>query len=104
MVENVTRIINGISANIGVSVKLQKKHLVCVEKAIFGILLHVVVKMVNMQEVLLTIQWLRVMKLKIQQKQFQQKQFQQILIKRLILNLILIIIALLRALVFIVTW
>ena len=56
MVENVTRLKNGISANVGVSVKLKKNHLVCVNKTIFGILLHVVVKMVNMQEVLLTIQ------------------------------------------------
>ena len=46
MLENVTRIKIGIMINVGVSVKI-KKIIVCVKKIIFGILLHVAVKMVN---------------------------------------------------------
>ena len=47
MVENATQIKNGIPINDGKSVKIQKS-IVCVKKIIFGILLHVSVKMVNM--------------------------------------------------------
>ena len=45
MIENVTQIKSGIAINIGVSAKIQKSiiHL----KKIFGILRHVVVKMMN---------------------------------------------------------
>ena len=49
MVENVARIKKGITLNVGV-----KNH-VC-EKTILRMLQHSVAKMVNMQEVLLTIQ------------------------------------------------
>ena len=45
MVENVIQIKNGITVNIGVSVKIQKNMLL--KKIIFGILLHKDVKMVN---------------------------------------------------------
>ena len=62
MVENVNPIKNGIKMNVDVSVKIQKK-IACVKNIIFEILLHVTVKMVNIQQVLLTIQSLRVMKL-----------------------------------------
>ena len=47
IVKNVTRIKSGITINVGVIVKIQK-NIVCVNKIIFGILLHVAVKMVNM--------------------------------------------------------
>ena len=56
MVENVIQIKSEIAINVGASVKIQKNMLV--KKNIFGILLHVVAKIV-----LLTIQPLRVMKL-----------------------------------------
>ena len=46
MVENVPWIKNGITINVGVSAKIQKKNI------IFWILLNLVVKMVNMQKVL----------------------------------------------------
>ena len=45
--KNITRIKNGITINVGVSVKIQK-NIICAKKIIFGILQHVVVKMVNM--------------------------------------------------------
>ena len=54
MIENVTQI---------KSAKIQK-NIMCAKKIILGILLHVLLKMVDMQEVLLTIQLLHVMKLK----------------------------------------
>ena len=54
MVENVTRIKSGTTVNVGVREKTQK-NIMHAKKIIFGILLHVVVKMVNMQEVLLMI-------------------------------------------------
>ena len=47
MVENLTQIKSGITVNVCVSVKFQT-NMMCVKKIIFGILLHVVVKMVNM--------------------------------------------------------
>ena len=55
MVENVIQIKSGITINVGASVKILK-NIVCAKKIIFGILLHVVEKMVNIQKALLTIQ------------------------------------------------
>ena len=62
MEEIVILIKSGIMINVDVSVKIWK-NILCVKKIIFGILLHAVVKMVNTYQVLLTIQWLCVMKL-----------------------------------------
>ena len=45
MVENVTQINSGIT-NVSANVKIQK-NFVCVKKIIFGILLHAVVKTIN---------------------------------------------------------
>ena len=59
MEENVTRINGRITINVDMSVK----NVVRVKKIIFGILLHVVVKMKNIELVLWMIQWLCVMKL-----------------------------------------
>ena len=59
MEENVTRINGRITINVDMCVK----NVVCVKKIIFGILLHVVVKMKNIELVLWMIQWLSVMKL-----------------------------------------
>ena len=59
MEENVTRINGRITINVDMSVK----NVVCVKKIIFGILLHVAVKMKNIELVLWMIQWLCVMKL-----------------------------------------
>ena len=55
MVENVTHIKSGITISIDVSVKIRIS-IVYAKNIIFVILLHVVAKIVNMQEVLLTIQ------------------------------------------------
>ena len=55
MVENVTQIKSEMTISVGESVKILK-NIMCTKKVIFGILPHVVVKMVNMQGVLLTIQ------------------------------------------------
>ena len=52
MVESVIQIKSGIMTYVGASVK----KIIYVEKIVRGILLHVVAKMVNIQEVLLTIQ------------------------------------------------
>ena len=52
MLESVIRINNVIMINVDVSVK----NIVYVKKIIFGILLYVVTKMANIQQVLLTIQ------------------------------------------------
>ena len=60
MEENVTQINDGIMINVNVSVK--KCH-VCVKKIMFGIILHVIVKMENIQQVLWLIQRLCVMEL-----------------------------------------
>ena len=46
---------SGITINVGVSAKIQKK-IMCAKEIIFGILLHIFVKMANIQELLLTIQ------------------------------------------------
>ena len=53
MVEKVTGIKSGITINFCVTAKVQK-NIMSQRKVIFGILLHVVVNMVNMDEVLLT--------------------------------------------------
>ena len=50
---------DGITINVDMSVK----HMMCVKKILFGILLNVVVKMENIYQVLWKIQGLRVMKL-----------------------------------------
>ena len=62
MAKNVTWIKTGITISVGVSVKIHKS-IVCTKKVILGILQHVVVKMVNMQEVLLMLHWLDKIKL-----------------------------------------
>ena len=46
IVENVTQIKRRITITVGASVKIHK-NIVCMNKVIFGILLHVVVKTVN---------------------------------------------------------
>ena len=56
MVANVTQIESRTMTNVDVNTKIQEK--MCTKKVIFVILLHVVVKIVDMQKVLLTIQWL----------------------------------------------
>ena len=55
MEENVIQIKSGITINVYVSVKTQKI-IVCAKKIIFGIVLHLVAKMVNIYEVSLRIQ------------------------------------------------
>ena len=98
MEESVIQVKSGIMINVDVGVK----NILYVKKIIFGILQHVVPKMVNIniQKVLLVIQLLCVMKLK------KQKIFQQILMKKkescktkflYLLALLLVIIALLIA-------
>ena len=54
--ENVIQINDGITINVDVGVK----SIIYVKKIIFGILLLGITKMVNILEVLLTIQWLHV--------------------------------------------
>ena len=51
MVENVIQINNGMSINVGASVKNKKKHFV--KKVISGILQHVFARMVNIQQVII---------------------------------------------------
>ena len=46
MIENIIEIKCGIMVNVGVSVKIPK-NTVCAKKIIFGIMLHVVAKMVK---------------------------------------------------------
>ena len=55
MLKNVTRIKKGIKIDFGVSVKILK-NITCVKKIIFGNQLHLVTKILNKREVLLTIQ------------------------------------------------
>ena len=55
MVENIIRSKSGTTINVGVSVKIRKS-IMCAKKIIFGILLYVVSKVVNIKQVLLTIQ------------------------------------------------
>ena len=62
MVENVTQIKSGIIKYAGVSAKIQRK-IMHTKRIISGILLHEVLKMVNIYEVLLMIHCLPVMKL-----------------------------------------
>ena len=81
MKENVIQIKSGIIINIDASVK----NIIYVKNIIFGILIHVVAKMVNIQQVLMTIQWVRVTKLqmrKLSEMKKKQKQFEQILMKK----------------------
>ena len=59
MEENVTQINSGITTNVDVSVK----NVMYVEKIIFGILLYVAEKMINISRIFWMIQWLSVMKL-----------------------------------------
>ena len=59
MVENEIQIKSGITINVDVSVK----NIIYVKKVIFGIILFVVAKMVNIWQILRMIQWLCVMKL-----------------------------------------
>ena len=55
MVENVIQIKSGMTINIGASVKIQK-NIMSAEKTIIGILLDLIAKIVNIKQVLLTIQ------------------------------------------------
>ena len=55
MVENKTQIKSGITINANVSVKIGQNFM-CATNIIFGIQLYVVAKMVNIKQVLLTIQ------------------------------------------------
>ena len=59
MEENVTQINSGITTNVDVSVK----NVMYVEKIMFGILLYVTEKMINISRIFWMIQWLSVMKL-----------------------------------------
>ena len=54
------------------NVKASARNIIYASKIMFGILLHLIVKMVNILQILLTIPSLRVMKLKSKQKQSQQ--------------------------------
>ena len=60
-----------IKIRIIVNVKASARNIIYVRKIMFGILLHLIVKMVNILQILLTIPSLRVMKLKSKQKQSQ---------------------------------
>ena len=59
MEENVIQIIGGITINVDVGVK----NVMHVKKIMFGIFLHIIVKMENVQQVLWMIQQLCMMKL-----------------------------------------
>ena len=59
-VENEFQIKSGTTINVGVSVKI-RKNVMCAKKIMFGIVLHVLVKI---QKVLLPINWLLVLRLK----------------------------------------
>ena len=61
MVANVTQIKSKTSINVDVIGEIKQK--MCADIVTFGILLHAVVKMLDMKKVLLIAQWLRVMKL-----------------------------------------
>ena len=54
MVQNVIQFNRGIIVNVNVSAKIQES--ACTKKIIFGILVHVFQKMVNVYEVILVIQ------------------------------------------------
>ena len=82
MVKNVIQINVGIVINVDVGMK----NVMYVKKIIFGILLHLFAKMENIQQILLMIQQLRVMKLqtrKVSRSTKKEKQFQQILMKKI---------------------
>ena len=70
MVEGLIQVKSGIMINVGASVKIQR-NIVFVKKIIYGIMLYIVAKKINIQQDLLTIQWLT--------KIIKQKLFQQIL-------------------------
>ena len=59
MIDNVIQ----IKSRITISVRASAKNIIYVKRIIFRILLHVVAKMINIYQVLLLIQCLRVMKL-----------------------------------------
>ena len=67
MVEGVIQVKSGIMTNVGASVKIQR-NIVFVKKIIYGIILYIVAKKINIQQDLLTIQWLTKI---IKQKLFQ---------------------------------
>ena len=60
-----------IKSRITITVDADIKNIIYVRKIIFRVLLHVVAKMVSIWQLLLMIQWLRVMILLKKQKQFQ---------------------------------
>ena len=62
IVRNVIQSKSGIAIYVEVSVKIGKNK-ICAKKIIFGILLYVVAKMVNILQLLLMNQWLSVIKL-----------------------------------------
>ena len=62
IVRNVIQSKSGIAIYVDVSVKIGKNK-ICAKKIIFGILLYVVAKMVNIFQLLLMNQWLSVIKL-----------------------------------------
>ena len=76
IVENVISIKSGVTINVGESRRIRKNN-ICAKRITFGILPHVLVKVANIRQALLTIQLLRVMKLCKRQKPFQQKVLQQ---------------------------
>ena len=78
MEENVIKINGGIMITVDVSVK----NVMYMKKIMFGIMLHVVVKMGNIWQVLWMIQRLRLMKLWSHTTR-KQKQFHQILMKKI---------------------
>ena len=83
MDKNVIQINGGIMMKVCVSLK----NVMYLKKTIFGILLHVVANMANIQQVLLMIQRLHVMKLqmwtwKLSQLTKEEKHFQQVLMKK----------------------
>ena len=49
IIDNVNQIIRGIMINLVARVKIQK-NIVCAKKVIFGILLHIVAKMINISK------------------------------------------------------
>ena len=55
MVEGLIQVKSGIMINVGASVKIQR-NIVFVKKIIYGIMLYIVAKKINIQQDLLTIQ------------------------------------------------
>ena len=75
-VGNVIQIKNGITINVNASAKI-RVNIISAKKIIFVILVHVLVKVVNIQNLLLAIQYLYVIKLYERQKLFQQIFFKE---------------------------